>query len=284
MKNQVGNRRILAVLAHPDDEAFGMGGTLALYAARGSEVYLACATLGEAGSFPEDYLEPGQTPAQLRELELDCSAAALGIKQVFKLGYRDSGMEGTPDNFNPQALVAQPLEEVAERIAAVIREVKPALVLTFDPVGGYHHPDHLWVHQATVKAFHQVRRETPAGEAYLAGLYFHTMPKTAIKIAVRLMKLRGKDPRKAGTNADIDLQRIAETDFPVHVRINYRAVETKKAEASACHASQGGGGIVKGLAAWLLRPLTPPVDLFMQSYPEPKPGQRQRGDFFGAEI
>ena len=277
--NQV--KRILSVLAHPDDEAFGMGGTLALYAMRGVEVYLACATLGEAGDIPPDFLQSHSSSAALRESELDCSANVLALKQVFKLGFRDSGMEGSPDNHHPDALVARPMEEVVERIAAVMRQVRPQVVLTFDPVGGYFHPDHIRVHQATVLAFDRVRQELKATDPQaLSRLYYHTMPKSSAKIAVFWMRLLGKDPRKIGRNKDIDLVQIASQSFPVHVKINYRQVLEQREQAAACHASQGGGKKPFGLSAWLMRILSRPVDRFMQGFPEPMPNHRMQNDLF----
>ena len=269
------------MLAHPDDEAFGMGGTLALYAMRGVEVYLACATLGEAGDIPPDFLQSSSSSAALRESELDCSANVLALKQVFKLGFRDSGMEGSPDNHHPDALVARPMEEVVERIAAVMRQVRPQVVLTFDPVGGYFHPDHIRVHQATVLAFDRVRKELQATDPQaLSRLYYHTMPKSSAKIAVFWMRLLGKDPRKIGRNKDIDLVQIASQSFPVHVTINYRQVLEQREQAAACHASQGGGKKPFGLSAWLMRILSRPVDRFMQGFPEPMPNHRMQNDLF----
>ena len=274
-------KRILSVLAHPDDEAFGMGGTLALYAMRGVEVYLACATLGEAGDIPPDFLQSHSSSAALRESELDCSANVLALKQVFKLGFRDSGMEGSPDNHHPDALVARPMEEVVESIAAVMRQVRPLVVLTFDPVGGYFHPDHIRVHQATVLAFDRVRQELKATDPQaLSRLYYHTMPKSSAKIAVFWMRLLGKDPRKIGRNKDIDLVQIASQSFPVHVKINYRQVLEQREQAAACHASQGGGKKPFGLSAWLMRILSRPVDRFMQGFPEPMPNHRMQNDLF----
>ena len=106
---------LLAVLAHPDDESFGMGGTLALYAARGVDVHLICATRGEVGEVSPELLAGFGSVAELRESELRCAAGHLGLKGVHFLEYRDSGMEGSPDNKHPQALAAQPLEAVARR-------------------------------------------------------------------------------------------------------------------------------------------------------------------------
>ena len=281
MKNDPRGKRILSVLAHPDDEAFGMGGTLALYTMQGAEVYLACATLGEAGDIPPDFLKSHSSSAALRESELDCSADALALKQVFKLGFRDSGMAGSPDNQHPDALVARPMEEVVERVADVMRQVRPHVVLTFDPVGGYYHPDHIRVHQATVLAFERVRQELSGSDPQvLARLYYHTMPKSSAKFAVFWMRLQGKDPRRIGRNKDIDLVQIASESFPVHVRINYRPVLQQREKAAACHASQGGGQKPFGLSARLVRLFSRPVDRFMQGFPEPAPNQRVKKDLF----
>src|SRR5512135_2396443 len=144
---------LLAVLAHPDDETFGMGGTLALYARKGYAVHLVCATRGEVGTVDPEFLSGGRSVAELREGELRCAAEHLGLASVHFLGYRDSGMPGSPDNRHPDAQVAHPVDEVAGKIVKSMRELKPDVVLTFDPIGGYRHPDHIHVHQATNLAF-----------------------------------------------------------------------------------------------------------------------------------
>src|SRR5512135_2907871 len=107
---------LLAVLAHPDDESFGMGGTLAFYAARGVDVYLVCATRGEVGEVPPDLRKRFNSIAELRESELRCAAGILGLKGVYFLDYRDSGMPGSADNHHSKALAAQPIEEVAANV------------------------------------------------------------------------------------------------------------------------------------------------------------------------
>src|SRR3990172_10969806 len=108
-------KTLLAVLAHPDDESFGLGGTLALYAQKGYDVYLVCATRGEVGMVDEEHLRGYASTAELREAELRCAAQHLGLKGVYFLGYRDSGMPGTEENQHPDAQVNHPVEEVAGR-------------------------------------------------------------------------------------------------------------------------------------------------------------------------
>ena len=98
-------KTILAVLAHPDDESFGIGGTLALYASKGCDTYLVCATRGEVGTVDEEHLNGFKDIAELRTTELMRAAKHLGLKNVFFLGYRDSGMPGTEANTHPDAQI-----------------------------------------------------------------------------------------------------------------------------------------------------------------------------------
>ncbi len=129
----VNKRVLLAVLAHPDDESFGMGGTLALYARRGVNVHLVCATRGEAGEVAPEMLEGFSSVAERRVEELRCAAGILGLAGVHFLDYRDSGMTGSADNQNPHALCNAPLEEVAGKIAHYIRLLKPQVVIDLRP-------------------------------------------------------------------------------------------------------------------------------------------------------
>jgi len=174
---------LLAVLAHPDDETFGMGGTLAMYARRGVDVYLVCATRGEVGDVSPELLKGFNSVAELRESELRCAASLLQLAGVFFLDYRDSGMPGSPDNLHPKALASTPQDEVIAKVVHFIRQLKPQVVLTFDPIGGYRHPDHIAIHQAAVGAFYAAGKadyhpeDLPAYQPQK--LYFHTMPKTA---------------------------------------------------------------------------------------------------------
>ena len=277
------NKVLLAVLAHPDDETFGMGGTLAMYARQGVDVHLICATRGEVGEMEERYMEGFDTPAARREHELRCAAGTLGLKSVIFLDYRDSGMPGAPDNEHPQALFAQPVEQVAGDVAKIIRELKAQVVITFDEIGGYRHPDHIAMHNATVKAFEKAGDDsfvTPDFEPHQPQkLYFHTMPHNMLRMAVKLMPLMGQNPRQMGKNKDIDLVSITEVRFPVHARIDYRPVAKTRDEASACHESQGGSGMLKGPLAVLRRTLAS-YETFMRAYPPVMPGERIEHDLF----
>jgi len=279
-------KKILSVLAHPDDESFGMGGTLALYAQQGVKVHLVCATRGEAGEVGPEHLQDYESIGELRESELRCAASHLGLAGVYFLDYRDSGMTGSPDNQHPNALVQASLDEVAAKIVSYIRTIKPQVVLTFDPIGGYRHPDHIAIHKATVKAFHLAG--DPAYKTHelpyqSAKLYYHTISRTFIRLAVRLLKLFGKDPSHWGQNKDIDLTSLAIDDFPVHAQINYRSVDARKQAASFCHASQGGAGLAKGPLGWVAR-LIGGKDQFMRAYPPQEPNERETDLFDGIQV
>lgn len=279
---------LLAVLAHPDDETFGMGGTLALYAKRGVDVYLVCATSGEVGVMEPEFLEGFESPAERRQYELRCAAQKLGLKGVYFLGYRDSGMPGSEDNRHPQALAAAPLDEVVEKVVHYIRLLRPQVVLTFDPVGGYRHPDHIRIHEATVQAFYSAGQPNLFTQDELPPyhpekLYFHTFSRKLLRLAVWMMPLFGKDPHRWGTNQDIDLADLAVEDFPVHAVIDYREVKEIKQEAAECHASQGGGTMLNGLMGLVLR-MIGDRESFMRAEPPAVPGSpRERDLFVGVE-
>ena len=266
------NKTLLSVLAHPDDESFGMGGTLAKYAQEGVDVQLICATRGEAGEVGPEYMDGFSSVAQLRESELQCAIEQLGITAVHLLDYRDSGMAGSVENNHPDALINAPLIQVTEHITEYIRQIKPQVILTFDPIGGYRHPDHIFIQQATTQAFHL------AGDPDFKSLFppyqpeklfYQTIPRHFIRFIVRFLRLLGKDPSRYGKNKDIDLTQLVGEDFPIHAKINYSGVKGKKDAAAACHASQGGVRLTGGIIRWLWVMLGKSEELFIQAYPEP---------------
>lgn len=146
-------KRILGLFAHPDDEILGPGGTMALYASQGAQVETVCATRGEVGEIADPTLATAENLGQVREQEMLCSAQALGIQKVHFLGYRDSGMEGTADNQNPIAYVNAPDEAVIGQLVQIIRHLRPHILITFEPYGGYGHPDHIAIHNHTHAAY-----------------------------------------------------------------------------------------------------------------------------------
>jgi LmbE family N-acetylglucosaminyl deacetylase len=276
-------KTILAVLAHPDDESFGLGGTLALYASKGYDTYLICATRGEVGTVDEEHLNGFRDIAELRTDELMRAAKNLGLKGVFFLGYRDSGMPGMEENKHPDAQINHPVDEVAGRVVKYLRELKPDVVLTFDPIGGYKHPDHIHIHKATVFAFE--RADDPsfhpeAGEPFKPrALYYQVFPRRVLRLMVRLMPLFGKDPTKFGRNEDVNLKELAEVDFPVHVQVDITSVSHIKQEAGRQHASQGGTQMRRGWMGLMTR-LFREREEFMRAYPLVNGRFRRKHDLF----
>lgn len=274
-------RTLVFVGAHPDDETFGAGGTLAFYAAADVHVYYVCATRGEAGSVSEEYLKDSASVGDRRWAELKCAAGILGLADVIYLGYRDSGMPGSPDNRNPESLMMAPVEQVVERVVKVLRQVKPQVVVTFDPIGGYRHPDHMKMHEATVKAFRSASNPAhypAAGPAYQPQkLYFHVFPRGWLRFTVMLMPLAGQNPHRVGRNKDIDLASLVQYRFPVNavVKLNRPAIRARDS-ASACHASQLDGG---SPGFRLISRLFGERDSFMRDYPPPD-GRRREKDLF----
>lgn len=144
--------RLLTIHAHPDDEASKGAATIARYADAGVQCVLVTATGGEEGS----YLNPalaGERPermSRLRREELDKAAAIAGYAEVVRLGFRDSGMPGSPTARHPRAFGSVPLIESARGVIATIRRVRPHVVISYpEDQAGYPHPDHLRVFEAT---------------------------------------------------------------------------------------------------------------------------------------
>ena len=276
---------LLFVGAHPDDETFGIGGTLAQYAAAGVKVYYACATRGEAGTVEPQYMKGYASIGDMRWAELRCAAQVLGLADVIHLGYRDSGMSGSKDNKHPDSLAMAPLDEVAGRIVEIIRELKPDVVITHDAGGGYGHPDHIATHNATVKAFYSAadpKQYPEAGPVFQPyKLYFGVRPHGFMKLMVRLGPLFGQNPRRFGRNKDIDLTRMIDVEYPFHavIRLTKHSTEIRD-KAAACHASQEGGRIRPGPFRILriVERLRGQRDCFMRAYPPPT--RRREKDLF----
>jgi hypothetical protein len=195
-------------------------------------------------------------------------------------------MAGTEDNRHPQALAAAPLEEVAGRIVAIFRRLKPQVVVTFDPIGGYHHPDHVAIHNATVMAFTAAGdpdKYPETGPAFQPQkLYFHVFPHRFLKLMVKLLSFFGRDVHHFGKNKDIDLASFVEEGFPVHavIRLKKKSVRTRE-RAAACHASQLSGDSPRGGLLGLMMRLFGPRDSFMRAGPPVKGHLHERDLFKG---
>ncbi|MBI4267737.1 MAG: PIG-L family deacetylase [Chloroflexi bacterium] len=275
-------RTLLFVGAHPDDETFGIGSTLAQYATAGVKVYYACATRGEAGTVATELMRGYATIADLRWAELTCAAQVLGLTDVIYLGYRDSGMPGSVDNKHPEALIAAPLEQIAGRIVKVIRQLKPEVIITSDPSGGYGHPDHIAIHKATIKALQAAgdpEQYPEAGTAFQPQKLYFTVARY-LRVLVKLAPFFGQNPRRFGRNKDIDLTKAAGVDLPVHasIRLTKQAIRTQD-NASNCYVSQLAGGPPRAGLLGIIRRLLGRRSVFMRAYP-PVNGRLHEKDLF----
>ena len=230
--------RILLVHAHPDDETINNGATMALYADRGAQVTLVTCTRGEEG----EVLVPGlshlaSTEQDLlgshRETELALAMKALGISDYRFLGapsakFRDSGMMGTEPNNRPDVFWQADLDTTAKILVEVIEEVKPHILITYDEIGGYGHPDHIQAHRVAMRA-------SELSTWQIQKIYWNTIPKSVIAQGMEKMKEIGSDFFGAESIDDIP---FAKDDEFVTTLINGAAYVDSKMAAMKAHETQ----------------------------------------------
>ena len=251
------DRRLLLVHAHPDDESIGTGATMARYAAEGAQVTLVTCTLGEGGEIipPELANLAADRDDQLggyRIGELDRACAALGVTDHRFLGgagrWRDSGMIGTPENEDPRCFWRADLTEAALDLAAIIREVRPQVLVTYDDDGFYGHPDHIQAHRVTWLAFQQAADPAvtvPGGLPpwRVAKFYASTTPRSALDQEIaELRAARARDRSGLPSHwrlpeSEADLV-YGVPDEQVSTEIDGTAHLDAKLAAMAAHATQ----------------------------------------------
>jgi N-acetyl-1-D-myo-inositol-2-amino-2-deoxy-alpha-D-glucopyranoside deacetylase len=264
---------LMAIYAHPDDEAFGTGGTISRYASEGVKVYLVSATRGEVGEISDPSLATPETLGCVREDELRCAAETMGVTQLVFLDYRDSGMAGTPENQDPRAFVNAQAEEVVPLLVSLIRSLRPEVIVTFEPNGGYGHPDHIAIHKHTVAAFRAAADPTCSpelGTTWQAKRLFYTaIPHSFFE-----------DMRQQMTDLGLDTQDLVNLDDPslrwpdeainVHLDVSH-SVELKW-QALQCHRTQfGPGNLFRRLPEERVKKLMS-KEYFALAWPEPGPG------------
>jgi len=188
--------RILLVHAHPDDETINNGATMALYADRGAHVTLVTCTRGEEGEVLVPSLShlASSQKDQLgthRETELADAMKALGISDYRFLGapskkFRDSGMMGTEPNNRPDVFWQADVDTAAKILVEIIEEVKPHILITYDEIGGYGHPDHIQAHRVAMRA-------SELSTWQIQKIYWNTMPKSVLAEGIAKMKEIGSD-------------------------------------------------------------------------------------------
>jgi len=220
---------LMAVHAHPDDEASTTGGILAKYAGEGVRTVLVTCTNGECGDGPNGAKpgEPGHDDAALvalRRSELKESASILGVSHLELLGYRDSGMAGWASNHAPGAFAALPVEEAATPLVALLDHYRPQVVVTYDDYGFYGHPDHIQAHRVTVAALDRAGIPTK--------LYCPTVRRSRFAAFRERMAEEGVEP------PDVDEDRFGSPDEAIAATIDCRGQVDAKRAALGAHASQ----------------------------------------------
>ncbi|GLX96019.1 PIG-L family deacetylase [Herbidospora sp. NBRC 101105] len=182
---------LMAVHAHPDDEVMGTGGSFAKYAAEGVRTVLVTCTNGEQGDGPGGVKpgEPGHSETQVAEqriAELAESVGHLNITHLELLGYHDSGMAGWAGNASSDAFANVDFDKAVARVAALMEEYRPQVVVTYDENGNYGHPDHIQAHRVAVAA--------AEATGIPVKFYYTAVPRRVIQAAYAAMKAQGMDP------------------------------------------------------------------------------------------
>jgi len=229
---------MLLVHAHPDDETINNGSTMAMYAALGADVTLVTCTRGEEGEVLVPALAHLAASATdslgtHRVGELAEAMQALGIADHRFLGdsakqYRDSGMMGTEPNKRPDTFWNANFDEATSYLVKVIEEVKPHVLITYDEIGGYGHPDHIQAHRVAMAASEKSSWDIPK-------IYWNVMPKSVIQEGIDAMKKIGSDFMGAESADDLP---FAKDDSFVHARIDGNNYVNQKMDAMRAHATQ----------------------------------------------
>jgi LmbE family N-acetylglucosaminyl deacetylase len=223
-------QRLVVIFAHPDDESFGFGGLLSAFADAGYETTYVVGTRGEAGEILVPNLATRENLGEVREHELRAALKILGVGDVRFLGFRDSGMDGTPENNDPRAFINQDLNSVASTVADIIIEKRPTVVLTYGPDGIYGHPDHLMAHKvgtAAVLAAGERGWQTPH-------LYYSAASRERIR---RLASIPNSP--LANTPAEV-LKTFGTPSDQITTWMDIRAYRDRKLAALQAHRSQVG--------------------------------------------
>jgi LmbE family N-acetylglucosaminyl deacetylase len=225
---------LMAVHAHPDDEASTTGGILAKYAAEGIRTVLVTCTNGELGDTPDVSAgEQGhgddhdtETVVALRTRELEDSCKVLGVTHLEMLGFHDSGMEGWPQNDAPGSFWSTPVDEAAKPLIALMEKYQPDVVVTYDDYGFYGHPDHIQAHRITMAALEAT--------GSTAKVYFPTFRRSGMPAFRELMEQAGMEP------PPIDESSFGAPDEDVAAVVDCKAQAQQKMDALKAHVSQAG--------------------------------------------
>jgi N-acetyl-1-D-myo-inositol-2-amino-2-deoxy-alpha-D-glucopyranoside deacetylase len=233
---------ILFVHAHPDDESINNGATMAKYAASGTRVTLVTCTRGELGEIiPPRYAhlaaDREDRLGEHRETELAAAMRELGVDDHRFLGepgeYRDSGMMGTEGNELPESFWRADVDEAAERLADVIREVRPRIVVTYNEIGGYGHPDHIQTHRVALRAVDLVEGTKHAVDR----VYYNLMPRSVMTTALDELRSAAEITFTAPASLD-DVAVVLEDDSMISAVVHAEKFAQAKAAAMRAHVTQ----------------------------------------------
>lgn len=235
---------LMAVHAHPDDECLSTGGCLARYSDEGLRTVLVTATRGEEGEIVDPDMDAAEIWPKLGDVrveELRCACQTLGIQENYILGYRDSGMAGTPATQHPECFAQADLYEATGRMVHLMRAVRPHVVTCYNEYGGYGHPDHIQVNRVTVAAFHAAANPTHYPEFGLdpwqpSKLYYTAYPRSYILSRYELMRSMGEDTPL--DRPDFDPRKVGTPDAEITTRVDIRPFIGRKMAALRCHRSQ----------------------------------------------
>ncbi len=227
---------LMAVHAHPDDEATSTGGVLARYAAEGLTTVLVTCTDGRCGDGPGGVKpgEAGHDPAAvvaMRRSELEASCAALKVTHLELLDYADSGMMGWPTNDAPGSFWATPVADAAERLAGLIRRYEPDVVVTYDENGFYGHPDHIQAHRITMAAV--------ALTGSPSKVYWSTAPRSKMAEFGQILREFGVEWQEPDASPEGPGLEIGLPDEEITTWVDVSMFGNQKFDALAAHASQG---------------------------------------------
>jgi N-acetyl-1-D-myo-inositol-2-amino-2-deoxy-alpha-D-glucopyranoside deacetylase len=234
-------KRLLLVHAHPDDETINNGVTMAKYAAEGARVTLITCTRGEEGEVLVESLaslasNQEDKLGEHREIELANAMKYLGVRDFRFLGFptkswRDSGMMGSEQNNRKDVFWQADLDEAAKELVKVILEIKPQVLVTYDEIGGYGHPDHIKAHQVAMRA-----AELAENQGWkISKIYWNTMPKSVIQMGIDKMKEIGSNFFGAESVDDLP---FAKPDELVTTVINAPEFVSHKLAAMKAHETQ----------------------------------------------
>ena len=235
---------LMAVHAHPDDEAIGTGGVLARAAAEGIRTVLVTCTGGEVGEINPDTAVAVEDLGAVRERELRAACAVLGVTHLELLGYRDSGIAGTEDNDHPDSFARADLDVATARLVELVRKYRPSVIVTYDENGFYGHPDHINAHRIAARAYELAGDPSPRSESghepwAPLKLYYTAVSRSAItEFGARLREAGIQPPLDEGLESDEPTW--GTPDELVTTVVDVAAHVGQKREALFCHATQMG--------------------------------------------